>query len=82
MVRTQVQLRQDQVVRLKQLARRRGISMAHVVRLAVDSYVAKEDVDLATLYARAMTVVGAFKDKDGATDVAERHDDYLEEAYE
>jgi len=81
MVRTQVQLTREQVVGLKRIARRQGVSMAQVVRKAVDSYVKSEEVDLATLYAKAMSFVGAFKDKDGATDVSARHDDYLDEAY-
>ena len=32
------------------------------------------------LYARAASAIGRFQDRQGATDVSRRHDDYLDEA--
>jgi predicted DNA-binding protein len=41
MIRTQIQLTEEQAARLKAVAARRGISMAEVIRQAVDSAVSR-----------------------------------------
>jgi Arc/MetJ-type ribon-helix-helix transcriptional regulator len=79
MVRTQIQLTEEQAAGLKRLAAERGVSMAEVVRDAVEQALAADEI--AARRARALAVVGKFRDREGKTDVAERHDDYLAEAF-
>lgn len=79
MIRTQVHLTEDQVVAAERLAAERGVSLAEVVRQALDHELQSER---RSAWKRALSAVGGFRDKDGATDVAERHDDYLAEIYE
>jgi hypothetical protein len=80
MVRTQVQLTERQVDALKRVASRDGVSMAEVIRRAVDRVTehgvlpGREELKL-----RAIAAIGSgHSDK---TDLSSRHDDYLAEAY-
>lgn len=80
MVRTQVQLTEDQHRRLKEAARTRDVSLAEVVRRSVDAWLAEQGRDGSReLVERALSVVGRFAS--GLTDVAERHDEYLAEDF-
>ena len=79
MVRTQIQLTDEQARRLKGLAAERGVSMAALVREGVELVLAEPDRE--ELWRRALAVVGKYRDLEGATDVAENHDRYLEDAY-
>jgi hypothetical protein len=80
MIRTQIQLTEAQAGSLKRKASSRGVSMATLIREAVDRTLA--DDDAIRLRKRARAMAGGFRDREGATDVAERHDDYLAEAFE
>jgi Ribbon-helix-helix protein, copG family. len=80
MVRTQIQLTEEQSERLKLKAAAKGVSMATLIRQAVDESLTEEDVT--RIRERALSVAGTFRDRDGATDVSERHDDYLADAFE
>lgn len=82
MIRTQVQFTEEQARKLRRLARDRGVSVAEFVRRCVDGALREDGGGREALVARAMSVVGAFRDVAGATDVAARHDDYLDEAFE
>jgi|1186.fasta_scaffold1121373_2 hypothetical protein len=73
MIRTQMQLRQDQVRALKRRAAERGVSMAELIRDAIDLALDREDED--AKWERALSVVGKFAS--GGGDIAERHDEYL-----
>lgn len=77
MERTQISLTQEQMRRLRRASIRRGVSMAHLVREAVDAYVVDEKPVRVELVERALAAAGQFRS--GASDVAERHDDYLAE---
>ena len=77
MIRTQIQLTEEQVRKLKRAAAAQGVSMAEVIRRCIDRGVAEELPDRETAYRRAGTLVGAFRDRRGARDVSTRHDDYL-----
>ena len=80
MVRTQIQLTENQARCLKALASARGVSMAELIRQSVDSFVRiSGGVDLAERKKRAMAIAGRFRS--GAGDLAENHDRYLNEAY-
>jgi hypothetical protein len=81
MIRTQIQLTQEQSERLRQVARRSGVSTAEVIRRSVDRFL---EQDAAAPSGRAtrlamLEVVGKWSC--GLTDIADRHDDYLDEAY-
>jgi len=78
MIRTQMQLRDDQVRALRRRAAERGVSMATLIREAIDRSL--EHDDMAAKWERAIAAVGRFSSDD--TDVSERHDDYLADAFE
>jgi hypothetical protein len=78
MVRTQIQLTQEQAAALKRLAAERGVSMAALIRDAVEGVVA-EGTDRERRKQRALAAVGKFHDT--SRDVAAEHDRYLEDAY-
>jgi hypothetical protein len=82
MVRTQIQLTEVQARRLRVAARREGISLAEVIRRFVDRGLADEAGARAERYTRAAEVVGRYRDRKGAKDVATGHDAYLDEAFE
>lgn len=77
MVRTQVQLTEEQARRVKRVAAERGVSMAEVIRDAVDQHVAAGAG--ASKRARAIAAVGSFRS--GRADVSSRHDEHLADAF-
>jgi len=77
MVRTIVQLPDEQAAALERAARRRGVSRAAVVREALDRLLGPEAVDDAQALRRALAAAGSLAS--GVPDLAERHDDYLAE---
>lgn len=80
MVRTQIQLPEQQVSTLKRLAMQQHVSMAELIRRAVDLFTTSPDADnLQERRQRALAAAGRFHS--GCSDVAERHDDYLAEAF-
>ena len=78
MIRTQIQLTVEQAEKAKRLAAERGVSMAEVIREAVDRLPEERD-DRAERFARALAAVGTGRDIEGKTDVSVRHDEYLAE---
>jgi hypothetical protein len=81
MVRTQVQLTEQQAKAVKAIAMAQGVSMAEVIRRAVDAMVLSSgDIDAEEKRRRAIQVVGKFSS--GKRDVSKSHDLYLTEAYE
>jgi len=81
MIRTQVQFTDDQLRRLRREAKAQGISVAELIRRLIEQGMEDTLADRAALYERALGFVGAFRDRDNASDVSERHDSYLEEAF-
>ncbi|MHC4972355.1 MAG: ribbon-helix-helix protein, CopG family [Planctomycetota bacterium] len=79
-IRTQVQLTEEQYRRLKRLAAERSLSLAEVVRRYVDRGLASEEQELEERWERASRVIGAFRSKE--RDLSTDHDRYLAEAYE
>jgi len=73
MIRTQISLTEEQMAALRRMARQRRVSMASLVRGAVDAELERGATEAA--WDRAMRAAGAFDSRLG--DVAERHDDYL-----
>lgn len=79
MERTQISLEPEQAERLRRLALERGVSMAHLIREAVDRAYGGSlaPATRAELAVRAWSAVGS--GHSGLGDVSERHDDYLDE---
>lgn len=77
MARTIVQLRDEQLAELREVAAREGVSIAELVRQGVDEVLAVRRRRHG--YERLLSVAGRFSS--GLPDLAERHDDYLAEIY-
>ncbi|HDP80192.1 MAG TPA: ribbon-helix-helix protein, CopG family [Spirochaetes bacterium] len=80
MVRTQIQLTDEQAQKLKKIAMKRGSSMAEVIRQAVDRIIEKTEFPSDDqIKRRALEAAGRFHA--GSRDLARRHDDYLADDY-
>lgn len=80
MVRTQIQLPEQQISTLKRLAKQQHVSMAELIRRAIDLFTTSPEAgDLKEKRQRALAAAGRFHS--GCSDVAERHDDYLTETF-
>jgi hypothetical protein len=77
-IRTQVSLTEDQMRALKREAGRRGVSIASIVRKAVDAELRDDDLD--EKIRRAVEVMGKYTS--GRSDISENHDLYLDPDYE
>lgn len=77
MVRTQIQLTEEQARAVKEAAARQGVSMAELIRRAVERIL--EEDERKEAWRRALAVMGKYSS--GLTDVAENHDKYLAEDY-
>jgi hypothetical protein len=79
--RTQISLEPEQAERLRTLARQRGVSMAHLIRDAVDQVYGGAVIPptLTERWDRALATVGI--GESGAVDLAENHDRHLDDAY-
>jgi hypothetical protein len=75
-VRTQIQLTEEQVKAIKKMAASRRVSGAALIRHAVDAMI-KSGVaaDIEERRKRAIDIVGKFRS--GKRDVSKRHDEYL-----
>jgi hypothetical protein len=80
MVRTQIQVTEEQASRLKSVAATKGISIAEFIRQSLDTALAREPMaSRDDAYERAARASGRFRS--GASDTSVRHDDHLAEAY-
>lgn len=80
MVRTQIQLTEEQARRIKRIAASRGLSMAEIIRKAVDEVIRSDAGGGAgERRKRAAEAVGRFRS--GKKDVSEKHDTYLSETF-
>jgi hypothetical protein len=78
MVRMQIQLTEEQAEAMRRLARRRGVSIAAIVREAAQSFIDRGAVDNERR-ARARDVVGRYAS--GRGDVAREHDRELRDLF-
>jgi hypothetical protein len=83
MVRTQIQLPEDQHRRLRRWASRLGISLSEAVRRCVADRLAAEDVppSRSDRVRSALAVCGRHRDPEGLSRVAVDHDRHLVDAY-
>jgi hypothetical protein len=80
MIRTQIQLTEQQSREIKSIAEREKTSMADLIRRAVDDWLARySDAAREARKKRALEVVGRYRS--GLSDISENHDHYLAEAY-
>jgi len=80
MVRTQIQLTENQWTTLKKRAAQQEISIAELIRRSVDMWLAGEQTVTADVqHARARATIGKFKS--GKKDISSNHDAYLTEAF-
>lgn len=81
MRRTQIQLTEEQLRRLRNLAASQGRSLADVIRESVDRFIAAGvQQDREALKARARAAIGRFHSS--ITDLAVNHDRYLAEDFD
>ncbi|NVM22934.1 MAG: ribbon-helix-helix protein, CopG family [Desulfobacterales bacterium] len=79
MIRTQVQLTEEQARLLRELSRTNRESIASLIRRAVNQFLMTRKPDRSALYRQASTIVGKYEA--GAHDISVEHDRYLEEAF-
>ncbi|NUO07594.1 MAG: ribbon-helix-helix protein, CopG family [Candidatus Brocadia sp.] len=80
MVRTQIQLTEEQVKALKKIALSRHLSVAEIIRQAVDTIIRTNTmVDIEERRKKALDIVGKFSS--GKRDISRKHDTYLVEAF-
>ena len=80
MVRAQIQLTEAQVSALQAMAASRKMSMAKLIRSAVDSLVQRDGrASREVAVTRAKSLAGRFHS--GSNDLSRNHDQYLAEAY-
>ncbi len=81
MIRTQIQLSEEQARALKELAAKYETSMAELIRQAVDEWLrSASSVDREERKRRAIAAAGRYHSEH--TDLSIRHDHYLAEAFE
>lgn len=79
MIRTQIQLTEEQANALKELATLKGLSMAELIRRSVTSLLQSEHALRDERRRRAIAIAGRYRS--GHHDVAEEHDKYLAEDF-
>ena len=80
MVRTQIQLTDEQAREIKKVAVAKGVSVAEIIRRAVEGVIkSSAKADTEERQRRALEIVGKFRS--GKRDVSKKHDAYLTEAY-
>lgn len=75
MIRTQIQMEEDQIEWLRAEARARGVSVSQLIREGVTLFRAREERFPEDKKKRALAAIGRFSS--GVCDISERHDDYL-----
>ncbi|MBW1789925.1 MAG: CopG family transcriptional regulator [Deltaproteobacteria bacterium] len=80
MVRTQIQLTEEQARMLRELSVSGRESVASIIRRAIDQFLVEGKPDRTVLYRRAGSVVGKYRTD--ASDISVEHDRYLDEAFD
>lgn len=80
MVRTQIQLTEEQAKKVKKIAAHKGVPMAEVIRDAIDGAIRSDTLTVTEdRRRRALDIIGKFRS--GKGDVSKKHDAYLSEAF-
>jgi len=81
MVRTQIQLTEEQARKLKRIAQSQHLSVAELIRRGVDAIIESSTaVDIEERRKRALEIVGQFSS--GKHNISMKHDLYLADAYD
>jgi len=81
MIRTQIQITEEQARQLKMVAAQEQKSVAEVIREGIDLTLRRRaGIDEEILRRRAIEIAGKYQS--GVTDLSEAHDRYLAEAWE
>lgn len=79
MVRTQIQLTEKQINILKNLAASQNLSIAELIRRAVDNLIkTNSEIDIKERKRRAIEIAGRFHS--GKRNISRKHDRYIVEA--
>lgn len=80
MIRTQIQLTEEQADGLKKIASEKRLSIAKLIRQAIDSLLkTSSTADVEEKKQRALAAAGTFRS--GVSRLSTRHDEHLAEAY-
>ena len=79
MLRTQIQIEEDQIRWLRDRAKERGVSVSQLIREAVEFYRKYEDRLPEDKKKKALVAIGRYAS--GVSEISEKHDDYLAEAF-
>jgi len=80
MVRTQIQLTEDQAKTLKRISASKHLSIAELIRRAIDTMIKTTSAaDPEERLKRALDIVGKFRS--GKRDISKKHDVYLTETF-
>ena len=79
MVRTQIQLEEDQMKWLRTRAQEKGVSISRLIREGICRYRESEERFSETKKKKALEVIGRYSSNH--SDVSERHDQYLTTAF-
>ena len=79
MIRTQIQIEEDQITWLRRMAREKGVSVSQLIREGIDLYRHSEERLPLEKKKKALAAVGRFSS--GRSDISGRHDEYLAKAY-
>lgn len=80
MIRAQIQLTDEQAEVLRRRSRRENVSVAELVRRAIDAFTRAEPPSAGDIRNRAIGAAGQFAS--GVTTTATRHDEVLAEAFQ
>lgn len=80
MIRTQIQLTKEQADRLKKLAAERRLSVARLIRQAVEALI-KSSAAVEDEERRKRAIAAAGRFRSGVSDLSTAHDKYLNEAH-
>ena len=81
MIRTQVQLTEEQAQALRNLASARQVSVAELIRQSVDTLIRSSgEINIEERRRRAIAAAGRFHS--GASDISAKHDECLAEAFQ
>lgn len=80
MVRTQIQLTEEQAKALQRRMSQEGVSMAQIVRRSIDAYL-EQSVSLSREARRQRALAASGRARSGRRDIARRHDRYLGVAF-
>lgn len=81
MVRTQIQLEEDQSSRLRRVAAEHQVSVAELIRRSVDRYLEVLDGGVSDEERRQRARAASGRFRSGLGDLGSRHDQYLAEAF-